>query len=144
MRPKLFRPYPATTTKTMKNNSTALMTGLLLTVLMALSQPLRAQDAKPRDADTLNTNGRLKQMTTVLALTDEQKEKARPIILEEVKAVRLLREDEKIPLKERFTKVDELREACRAKLKTVFTAEQFQKWEDIHKKAPKKPNPKLQ
>jgi Spy/CpxP family protein refolding chaperone len=125
----------------MKNNSTAAMTALLLTVLMALSQPARAEDARPKDADTLNTNGRLKQMTTVLALTDEQKEKVRPIILEEVKAVRLLREDENLPLKERFAKEDELREACRAKLKTVLTAEQSQKWEDVHKKKQKKPNP---
>ena len=120
------------------------MTTLLLTVLMALSQPARAQDAKPKDADTLNTNGRLKQMTTVLALTDEQKEKARPIILEEVKAVRLLREDEKIPLQERFARESEIRDACRAKLKTVLTAEQSQKWEDIHKKKPKKPDPQPQ
>ena len=128
----------------MKNNSTALMRALLLTVLMALSQPVRAQDAKPRDTDTLNTNGRVKQMTTLLALTDEQKEKARPIIFEEVKAVRLLREDGKIPLQERFAKESELREACRAKLKTVLTAEQFQKWEDTQKKKPQKPNPKPQ
>jgi Spy/CpxP family protein refolding chaperone len=128
----------------MRNNSTALMTALLLTLLMSLSPPVRAQDNKPRDLDTLNTDRRLKQMATVLALTDEQKEKTRPIILEEVKAVRLLREDETIPLQERFAKEDVLRQACRAKLKTVLTAEQFQKLEDAHKKAPKKTNPKPQ
>jgi hypothetical protein len=83
-------------------------------------------------------------MTTVLALTDEQKEKTRPIILEEVKAIRLLREDETIPLQERFAKEDELRQACRAKLKTVLTAEQFQKLENAGNKAPKKTNPKPQ
>jgi len=120
------------------------MTALLLTVLMALSQPARSQDAKPKDADTLNTNGRMKQMTTVLALTDEQKEKVRPILLEEVKAIRLLREDEKIPLQERFAKEDELRQACRAKLKNVLTEEQAQKWEDTIKKARKNSKPKPQ
>jgi len=118
------------------------MTVLLLTLLMSLSPPVRAQDPKPRDADTLNTDRRLKQLTTVLALTDEQKGKTRPIILEEVKAIRLLREDEIIPLQERFAKEDELREACRVKLKTVLTEEQFQKLEDARKKAPKKSNPK--
>jgi Spy/CpxP family protein refolding chaperone len=126
----------------MNNNSTALMTALL-TLLMSLSPLVRAQDANPRDADTINTDMRLKQMTTVLALTDEQKGKTRPIILEEVKGIRLLRENEKIS-QERFAKEDELRQASRAKLKTVLTAEQFQKFEDAHKKAPKKSNPKPQ
>lgn len=113
----------------------------LLTLLMSLSPLVRAQDASPRDADTVNTDMRLKQMTTVLALTDEQKGKTRPIILEEVKAIRLLREKEQIS-QERFAKEDEVRQASRAKIKTVLTPEQVQKFEDALKKAPKKSNPK--
>ena len=128
----------------MNTNSIRLLTTLLVAGLFALPIASLAQEGKSRDVDTLNTNARLKQMTTLLTLSDEQKEKIRPIILEEVKAVRQLREDGKTPLQERFAKEDELRATCRAKIKPHLTPEQIQKWDESAKKAPKKPAPKSQ
>ena len=99
-----------------------------------------AEVVKPRDLDTLNANQRLRMLSVNLGLSDDQKEKMRPIILEEVKAVRILKENDAIPLKERFAKEAQLREVCKAKVKPILTPEQFSKWESMMKRRAPKPN----
>ena len=76
----------------MKWNLNSTFAAVLLVGLTVWVAPARAEEAKPRDLDTLVTNQRLKQLAAALGLSDEQKEKMRPILFEEVKSVRAVRE----------------------------------------------------
>src|SRR5213592_2245541 len=122
----------------MKWNLNSTFAAVLLVGLTVWVAPARAEEAKPRDLDTLVTNQRLKQLAAALGLSDEQKEKMRPILFEEVKSVRAVREAENMPQQEKTAKDKEIKDACKAKLKPILTAEQFAKWEEVHRKNPKK------
>ena len=124
--------------KTMKWNLKVLLTATLVVGSVALLESARSQEAKPRDLDALVTNARLKQLAAALGLSDAQKEKVRPIILEEVKAIRAVRETDNLPQTEKTAKEKEIHDACKAKLKTILTPEQFVKWEEVHRKKKEK------
>jgi hypothetical protein len=122
-----------------KLNLQTLLTGLVLAGLLTLTARAQAQDPKPRDVNAIVTNQRLKQLTTVLTLNDEQKEKLRPVLHEEVKSIRAIRETENLTMQEKFAKEKDVRDASKAKAKPILTAEQFAKWEEWQKKTAKRP-----
>jgi hypothetical protein len=126
----------------MKLNLPTSLGALLLVGLLLLLSPARGEEAKPKDLDTLVANQRLRQIAAALALSDEQKEKVRPILFEEVKSIRAVREAENVPMQEKFAKEQAIKDSSKAKLKPILTAEQFTKWEEIHKRRPKKEEPK--
>jgi|KBSSwiStaDraftv2_1062776.scaffolds.fasta_scaffold501900_2 Spy/CpxP family protein refolding chaperone len=99
-------------------------------VALALMAPLDIAWGQTKDVDELVTNQRLKQMDSYLALKEEQKEKIRPLILEEVKAIKKVREQENLTMEQKFAKEDEIRKQCMAKVKPVMTPEQYAKWEE--------------
>jgi len=112
---------------------------LALVGLLALLPLTQAQEAKPRDVDALVTAQRLKTLHSVLNLSDVQQEKIRPMLYEEGKSIRTMREDEKISQQEKFAKQKEIHAACMAKIKPVLTAEQMEKLDNWQQKAAKKP-----
>jgi len=68
---------------------------------------------------------RLKGMAASLGLTDEQKEKVKPIIEEEITKMEQLQKeprDRSAPPEERMKKIREIREASMAKMKPILTA----------------------
>jgi len=119
----------------MKVSKFALMTVLLGSVL-AISPASRADDktdTKPADKPAV-TKGRpargerLQQISEELKLTDEQKEKLKPVFQEQAKKARELRADKDLSKEDRLAKVKELREGMNTKLKAILTPEQLEKW----------------
>lgn len=74
---------------------------------------------------------RLKQLAEELKLTDEQKEKLKPIFQEEMEKLKALREDTATPREAKFAKFREIQQANEAKIKPILTAEQVEKWEKL-------------
>ena len=105
--------------------------------------PSPAADGKPegaRDLTTLVTNQRLKQLTTTLMLSDEQKEKVRPLLAEEVKYFHGLNEDAALDEAAKTEKQKSYRESIKPKYKAILTEEQYAKWEQsLTPKKRKKP-----
>jgi len=125
----------------MKLKLNTLLTAMTLVGLLALLPTSRAQETKPRDVDALVTAQRLKMLHSVLNLSDVQQEKIRPILYEEGKSIRAVRENEKIPQQEKFAKQKEIRDTCMTKIKPVLTAEQLEKLDNWQQKAAKKSAP---
>ena len=96
-----------------------------------------AAEAK-RDIVTVMTSARLKSLGEKLILTDEQKEKMRPLISDEVKFMHGLRENQDLSEADRVGKEKEFRDASRPKFKVLLSQEQFEKFEKLRAPKPKK------
>ena len=96
-----------------------------------------AAEAK-RDIVTVMTSARLKSLGEKLTLTDEQKEKMRPLISDEVKFMHGLRENQDLSEADRVGKEKEFRDASRPKFKVLLSQEQFEKFEKLRAPKPKK------
>lgn len=99
--------------------------------------PARAAEEK-RDIVTVLTGTRLKSLTEKLALTEEQKEKMRPLISEEVKFIHGLRENQDLTEDQRVSKEKAFRDISRPKYKAILSDEQFEKFEKMRAPKPKK------
>ena len=91
-----------------------------------------------RDIVTIMTGTRLKSLTGKLALTDEQKEKLRPLISEEVKFTHGLRENQDLTEEQRVSKEKAFRDISRPNYKAILSDEQFEKFEKMRTPKPKK------
>ena len=101
-------------------------------------------EAPPGEKKRPGFPDRMQQMSEVLKLTDEQKEKLKPIIKEEGEKLKALREDTNVPQEEKRGKMREIMEASFAKIKPILTAEQVTKWEEFRAEAQKKRKPQQQ
>jgi Spy/CpxP family protein refolding chaperone len=127
----------------MKTNRFAWMTAVALGGLMALVPLAPAQEKKdePKPApkaeksDTKRRGAaitdRLRHVAEELKLTDEQKEKVKPIFHEEIEKLRALRDDSNASAQNRRGKMREILEATNAKIKPILTAEQLERWDKI-------------
>jgi hypothetical protein len=75
-------------------------------------------------------------MATQLKLSDDQKAKLKPIVQEEAKKLREIRQDTAMNTQEKRAKVRELRDEYTAKIKPVLTAEQFDQYKKLRDQAP--------
>ena len=91
----------------------------------AMSAVTNAPAAKPRGM--MNAEAIEKQ----LALTDDQKAKADPIIKDWLQKVRDLRSDTSVAPADKRAKAKELRDAATAQLKDILTADQLAKWQKL-------------
>ena len=116
----------------------AVLLGSLLGVLPAS----RAADADPKPADKTDAKARptrgerLKDLAEQLKLSDEQKEKIKPILQEERKKVRELRDNKDLSRQDRVAKLKEIRDDIRAKVKPILTPEQLEKWNKLRSEGP--------
>ena len=101
-------------------------------------------EAPPGERKRPALQDRLQQMSEALKLTDEQKEKLKPILKEQGEKLIALRDDTNIPQEEKRAKMREITEAFTAKIKPILTAEQVTKWEEIRAEAQKKRKQKQQ
>jgi Spy/CpxP family protein refolding chaperone len=108
---------------------------LLIAVGLALfGKVARAEDkldVKPEAAPAkrrLTMQDRLKQLSTQLNLTDEQKEKLKPMLQEEFVKVRELRQNDSLSREDKAAKLKELRTEMQKKIEPVLTPEQKEKW----------------
>jgi Spy/CpxP family protein refolding chaperone len=117
----------------MKLNRTLTVAVLIAGSLFAAVIAGHAQNAtnKPTAAAPPGARGRLNLdvIATQLALTDDQKTKAKPALEEMQQKLSALRQDTSItdPV-ERRTKTQGIRDAATAKLKEILTPEQLAKW----------------
>lgn len=68
-----------------------------------------------------------------LNLTEEQKAKLRPILMDERQQMEAVRNDSSMSTEQKMTKVQQIREAASPKIKAVLTPEQLKKLSDMQK-----------
>ena len=112
---------------------------------MALVPVSRAadNDAKPADGQpAARARGagrdRLAQVSEQLKLTDDQKEKLKPIFKEEATKLRELRDNKDLSREDRMAKAKEIREGLAAKIKPILTPEQLEKWNKLRSEGPRR------
>lgn len=127
----------------MKSNKFGLTALLAVTGLLAFGPLAQAQEKKPDSPPAQERGARgnrqgqgqrqdqLKRMTDELKLTAEQQEKVKAALKEQTDKMAALRQDTALSREDRQKKTQELRTALTAKLKTILTTEQFDKWEKL-------------
>jgi len=115
-----------------------------IAVLMFCGFLAIAQDAPPQSAPpsapgaalehpapgarrTMEGFGELRYLSQQLNLTEEQKEKLRPLLMEEGEKLRTTRLDEHLPLDQKRAKLLEIRDSYRPKIAELLTPEQQEK-----------------
>src|SRR5215475_2399197 len=76
---------------------------------------------------TIEGSGELRYLSQQLNLTEEQKEKLRPILMEEGEKLRTTRLDEHLPLEQKRAKFLEIRDSYRPKIAELLKPEQQEK-----------------
>jgi hypothetical protein len=119
----------------------------LLGSVMVVCPSLRADDPPKKDdkpatrPERKALSNRADQLQTIadeLKLSDEQKEKIRPIVREQARKVRELRQDKDLSRQDRLAKFKELRESTAEKLKPILSAEQLEKWQKLRSEGPRR------
>jgi protein CpxP len=80
----------------------------------------------------------LQKISEALNLTDDQKEKLRPILQEEVDKMKAVRDDTSLTPDQKKAKLREIHEAYRPKVNDVLTPEQQAKWQKMKEEAKEK------
>jgi Spy/CpxP family protein refolding chaperone len=108
----------------------ALMAGLLTaaTPVWAAEESASNQEASKPGPNRERLAQRLKDMAEKLGLSDEQKAKAKGVLQAEFAKLREVRQDTSLDQQARRQKVMALREETRKEMKTILTAEQWEKF----------------
>ncbi len=123
---------------TMKISKLSVMALIAVGSMVAFSPLAIGADAEPTPGQGQRGQGRrgggtpeeqIKLMADDLKLTSEQQEKVKPLLKDRAEKMAALRADTALSQEDRRTKNQELRTAFSAKMKTVLTTEQFDKWE---------------
>jgi periplasmic protein CpxP/Spy len=104
-----------------------LLIALLLGGALSLQPTVRAEEPKRGEA----IRERLQEVGKELNLTDEQKEKLKPIFQAQAEKVKELRADTSLTREQKIEKFKAIRDEIAPKVKEILTAEQFAKWEKI-------------
>jgi Spy/CpxP family protein refolding chaperone len=117
----------------MKNKCYLLSLVLVIAGLGVSGSVARAEEptAKPEIAPEKGRAAiqeRLKKLSENLNLTDEQKEKLKPIIREQAGKMRELRQNSDLSREDKLAKLKELREDMDKKIEPILTPEQKEKW----------------
>jgi hypothetical protein len=124
-----------TTTLDMKRILSPLFLAVAVLSLACSAFPALAQEKNNRNVDEVLAGQRLKQLSGLLQLADDQKEKAHAIILEEFKQARAVKESETLEIQEKFAKTDAIHAEAKVKLKALLNPEQLAKWDELEKKS---------
>ena len=114
---------------------------LLADLLTAVNLGRAADEKAPKPETTAPARNRdrvqqrLKEVSEKLALTDAQKTKVKAVFQKEGEKLRALRQDTSLDPQERRKKAMELREETRKEMKTILTADQWEKWEKMRQEA---------
>jgi len=107
----------------MKSLKLILVAGSLL--VASIAPALHAQDGKMKGGD------RMKMMSETLALTDAQKAQIKPILADEVAALKALKDDTATAEDAKRAKARDIRTAHAAKIRAVLTPEQQAKFDEM-------------
>jgi Spy/CpxP family protein refolding chaperone len=121
----------------MKLNKTLMIAALVAGSVFAADMAVLAQDSSntpPAGARPPAGRGRMNfdSISTQLALTDDQKTKAKPVFDEMMTKMADLRKDTSMDATERRAKMKEIRDDATTKLKDILTPEQLDKWQKLN------------
>ena len=117
------------------------LAALLLGSMVGVLPVSRAADGDTKPADKPQVSGRaargerLQGLSEQLKLSDEQKEKLKPILQEERKKIREVRDNKDLSRQDRLAKLKEVREDLASKIKPILTPEQLEKWNKLRGEA---------
>ena len=117
---------------------------LVLGSALAFTPFIRGDDAKkdekspPKRVEGFQPGERIQQLVKELDLTDEQKQKLRPILREQARKLRELRQDDNLDRQERLAKLKEYRQEFLNELKTILTPEQLEKFKQLRSEGPRR------
>jgi Spy/CpxP family protein refolding chaperone len=131
----------------MKLNKTLMIAALVAGSVFAADVAVCAQDtntpppAGARPPGGPGQRGRLNfdAIATQLALTDDQKTKAKPVFEEMQQQMADLRKDTSLAREDRQAKMKEIQNAATAKLKDILTADQLDKWTKMQQRRGRPP-----
>jgi protein CpxP len=114
-----------------------MMLALALSGPMASNIMAQAEKKEDKPAAPPVVNGakpapradRLSSMAETLKLTDAQKEKIKPILEDETKQIKTLRDDKTVPRENRVTKYLEIRKATHDKIRPILDPEQAKQFD---------------
>jgi Spy/CpxP family protein refolding chaperone len=86
----------------------------------------------------MSVEARLKRMSETLNLTDEQKEKIRPVLQSEADQLKAMREDTSLSQDQRREKRLQIMQATRKQIREILTPEQRAKWREEREEAREK------
>lgn len=107
----------------------SVLLALAVGAAIAFSPAAQAQEKKADGKGRISPEERLKQLTEALKLTDEQKAKLEPILKEEGEKLRAIFGDANATREEKGKKMLDARKEIAAKVKTVLTPEQGEKYD---------------
>lgn len=116
----------------MKLNKSSIFALMTLGGLMAFGPVASAQDQPKPDAPA--PGGRrpnVEKTMEILKLTDDQKEKVKPILKDQAEKMKALRDDTSVSAEDKRPKMKEIREATDAKLKPILTDDQFAQYKKM-------------
>lgn len=90
-----------------------------------------AAGARPAGSPALHGRTAFDVIASRLALTDEQRTNAKPVVDDMMKKLTELRKDSSVAQADRAAKVKEIRDVTTAQLKGILTADQLAQWERI-------------
>ena len=111
-----------------------MMAALVAGSVFTAAVTVQAQDSTNTPPPTARPPGarggfmNLDYVATQLALTDDQKTKAKPVFDDMRQKYTDLRKDTSLEQTERRAKMKEIRDEANTKLKDIFTPEQYEKW----------------
>jgi hypothetical protein len=113
----------------MKHNLSVKTSLALVAGLLCLQTPASAAEQPDAAQRSAAVRERMQQVARELNLTDEQKEKLKPIFQAQMEKARELRENQHQSRREKLKKFKAMQKEMEAKLKPVLSDEQFQKWQ---------------
>ena len=123
----------------MKLNQTMMIAALIAGGVFAANLAATAQDstnaaapahhaAAPGAPGTRGGKGGFDNIATQLALSEDQKAKAKPVFEDMSKNISELRKDTTLDQAARGAKIKDIRDATNAKLKEILTPDQYEQW----------------
>jgi hypothetical protein len=94
-----------------------------------------SQAAAPSDEARAQLQDALTRISTELNLTDDQKEKIKPILQSEFTQLKAVRDDTSLTPDQQQAKAKEIHDSASSQISTILTPEQQQKWEAMKQHA---------
>ena len=132
----------------MKTHRLGMIAAFALATLVALNTQANAQEKtkdkplqKPAAGESARRPNaaqaeRLAKIKEDLKLTDAQVAKLKPLLQEEAKKIRALRDDTSLSPQDRRAKTRGIREASAPKLKEILTKDQYEQWDKMRTQRP--------
>lgn len=115
-----------------------LLVGLATLASAAQQPPQGPPEGGRRGPRPMSVEERLKRMSETLNLTDEQKEKIRPILQSEADQLKAMRENTSLSREQRMEKRRQIEQGTRKQIREILTPEQRAKWREGREEAREK------